>query len=109
MWVAGAVRRTKEGVVRRVGSSLKQSEGSTVAAEGGEPWSQQTRDRWFFGALAVSTAAVAYLFSPFLYVLLFASVVVVVAWPLFERILARCGGRRGLAAVLTVGVLAIVL
>jgi predicted PurR-regulated permease PerM len=74
-----------------------------------EPWSQQTKDRWFFGILAVSAGAVAYLFSPFLYVLLFASVVVVVAWPLFERILRSCDGRRGVAALLTVVVLAVAL
>jgi predicted PurR-regulated permease PerM len=80
-----------------------------VPARAREPWSQQTRDRAFFVALAVATALVAYLFSPFLYVLLFASVVVIVAWPLYNRIVDACSGRRGLAAVLTVLLLAVVI
>jgi predicted PurR-regulated permease PerM len=73
-----------------------------------EPWSQRTRDRWFFGALALTTLGVLYLFSWFLNVLLFSGVVVVVAWPLYQRVLARCGGRRMLASLLTVTILAAV-
>ena len=72
-----------------------------------EGWSKTVRDRWFFGALTLSMVSVGYLFSPFLYVLLFAVVVVVVAWPLFARILVRVRGRRSLAAGLTVALLAI--
>jgi predicted PurR-regulated permease PerM len=66
-----------------------------------EPWSKQTKDRWFFGVLALSTLSVAYLFSPFLYVVLVAAVIVVVSWPLYTRITNACGGRRVIAAVLT--------
>lgn len=56
----------------------------------------------------MATFAVAYLFSPFLYVMLLATVVVIVAWPLFERILDAVHGRRGLAAALTILLLAVV-
>lgn len=72
-------------------------------------WTQETRDRWFFGALAASTVSVLYLFSPFMMVLLFASVVVVVSWPLYERVLLMCRGRRALAAALTTLALAFVI
>src|SRR5688572_25518377 len=72
-----------------------------------EPWSQQTKDRWFFGALALSTLSIAYLFSPFLYVVLVAAVIVVVSWPLFRRLTDACGGRRMVAAVLTTFVIAV--
>src|SRR5687768_12894859 len=75
------------------------------AAEG--PWSHAVEDRWFLGALAASVVAVAVLFAPFLYVLLFAGVVVVVSWPLYERVLRGCRGRRGVAAILTAAVLAL--
>ena len=38
-----------------------------------EPWSQATRDRWFFAALALSTVSVAWLLWPYASVLLFAA------------------------------------
>jgi predicted PurR-regulated permease PerM len=65
------------------------------------PWSQKTKDAWFFGALAASAVGVAYLFSSFLYVLMFASVVVVVSWPTYQRLVAFWDGRRAFAAVST--------
>jgi predicted PurR-regulated permease PerM len=65
------------------------------------PWSQRTQDLWFFAALALSAIGVAYLFSSFLYVLMFAAVVVVVSWPLFQRMVGLWRGRRALAAVST--------
>lgn len=74
-----------------------------------EPWSQKTKDAWFFGALALSTIGVMYLFSTFMYVLLFACVVVVVTWPLFQHTLEACKGHRGPAAVLTVVSLAVLI
>jgi predicted PurR-regulated permease PerM len=71
------------------------------------PWSQRTKDRWFFGALALSTLSIAVLFSPFLYVVLVASVIVVVSWPLYRRVTDACGGRRTVAAVLTTLLIAV--
>lgn len=71
-------------------------------------WSRLVRERWLLGGLALSALALAVLLAPFLYVLLFAAVVVVVSWPLYERVLGGCGGRRGLAAVLTALLLALV-
>ena len=70
-------------------------------AEKPDPWSQATKDRWFFGALALATGALAYLFSPYATVLLFAATMVVVTWPVYKRVLLRCRGRRALAAPLT--------
>ena len=70
-------------------------------------WSKGTRDRWFLGFLALSAVGVAVLFWPFAYVLLFASTTVVVTWPLYERVLARCRGRRALASGITIGLLAL--
>ncbi|MEZ4316122.1 MAG: AI-2E family transporter [Myxococcota bacterium] len=72
------------------------------------PWSKSVRDRWFLGFLAVSTLGVVVLFWPFVYVLLFAATTVVVTWPVYERVLMRCKGRRGLAAGVTMGLLATV-
>ncbi|MBN2798962.1 MAG: AI-2E family transporter [Deltaproteobacteria bacterium] len=69
------------------------------------PWSKQVRDRWFFGALAVSLAAMVYLFSPYLTVLLFAVVVVVVTWPVYAAILPRVRGNRFAASLLSMGAL----
>jgi predicted PurR-regulated permease PerM len=66
-----------------------------------DPWSQRTRDLWFFVALGASLCLVVYLFHPFLFVLMFAGVTVVVTWPVYAPILTRCRGRRALAAVLT--------
>lgn len=65
------------------------------------PWSQKTRDTWFFGVLASSVVALLVLFSSFATVLVFAGTTVVVTWPLFERMLRLCRGRRVPAAVLT--------
>jgi predicted PurR-regulated permease PerM len=63
------------------------------------PWSKQTRDYWFFGCLTLSTLSIAYLFSSFMFVLLFAAVTVVVTWPLYTWCLERLKGRRLVAAV----------
>jgi len=71
-------------------------------------WDESTKNRWFFGYLAFATGAVLILFSPYLYVLLFASVLVVVTWPVFKWILGKVKGRRALAAVLTLLLLAVV-
>ena len=65
-------------------------------------WGKSTRDRWFFGFLAAATGAMLVLFSPFLYVLLFALVLVVVTWPIYMWVHERVGARRAVAAVLTV-------
>ncbi len=73
-----------------------------------DPWSQRTKDAWFFGFLTVSALAVAYLFSPFAYTLLFATVVVVVTWPVYRWFLAKMGGRSFFAALATTGVLALI-
>jgi predicted PurR-regulated permease PerM len=72
------------------------------------PWSRRTQDAWFFGALALSAVGAAYLFSSFLYVLMFACVVVVVSWPAYQRLLALWEGRRALAALSTVLLLVVV-
>lgn len=74
-----------------------------------EPWSQKTKDWWFFGVLALSTAGVVYLFSAFMYVLMFACVVVVVSWPLYRHTLEACNGHRLPAAVLTVFALGVLI
>ncbi len=71
-------------------------------------WDKQTRDRWFFLFLGMTTLAVGFLFSSYLYVLLFAVVTATVTWPLFVRIEARVKGRRTLAAGLTMLVLFLV-
>lgn len=72
-----------------------------------DPWSKQTKDHWFFGTLVVSTAALVYLLWPFSTMLLFAAVFVVVTWPMFERVNRWVGGRRVLAAALTLGAMGI--
>jgi predicted PurR-regulated permease PerM len=64
-------------------------------------WSPETRERWFYGTLAVSALAVAVLFLPFLDVLMFALVTSVVTRPIMEDVVKRLGGRRLLAAVVT--------
>jgi len=71
-------------------------------------WSDRVKNRWFFGALAFSTGALVVLFSPYLYVLLFAVVLVVVTWPIYEWVLRFVRGRRALASVLTVLLLCVV-
>jgi predicted PurR-regulated permease PerM len=74
------------------------------------PWSQTTRDRWFFAALASAFVAMLVLLSPYLNVMLFSVVTVVVTWPVYQRILRFVGGRRPLAAVLCmVGLAALML
>ncbi|MBA2319748.1 MAG: AI-2E family transporter [Deltaproteobacteria bacterium] len=75
---------------------------------GTTPWSQGTRDRWFFAALAASFLSLVWLFWPYAAVLMFACVFVVVTWPLYARLVIAFGGRRGLASLATVGILAIV-
>jgi predicted PurR-regulated permease PerM len=73
-------------------------------------WSQDTQDRWFYGALAVSLLAVAWVVAPFLDALLFASATVVVSWPLYVRVASRLGGRSYAAAVVTgLGIVLLVL
>ena len=72
------------------------------------PWSQNVRDRWFFGALGGAAIAVGLLYSQYIYVLLFAATTVVVTWPVYQRMLVRTGERRAVAAVVTVVLLAIV-
>jgi predicted PurR-regulated permease PerM len=70
----------------------------------GEYWGQTTKDRWFFGSLALCAVLVALLFSGFLTSLLFAAVVVVVSWPMHQATIRAVHGRRGLATFLsTVG------
>ncbi len=75
----------------------------------GSPWSEQTRDRWFYGALATSVAALLWLLMPFMSVLLMAGTTVVVTWPLYQRILRWMGGRRLVASVCTTLLLAFVI
>ena len=64
-------------------------------------WSRGVKDGWFFAALALSTLAMVWLFWPYLYVMLFAAVTVVVCWPAYQRILKWCGGRALLASIVT--------
>jgi len=71
-------------------------------------WTKPTRDRWFLGFLALATFSVGVLFWPFVYVLLFASTTVVVTWPIYERVLLRSRGHRGMAAGITVALLALI-
>lgn len=72
-----------------------------------KPWSKITRDRWFYLALTASLVSVVVLFWPYLYVLMFAAVTVVVCWPVYSWLLARLGGRQMLASVLTTLLLAL--
>lgn len=64
-------------------------------------WSKATQDRWFFGALLASTVALVWLFWPYVYVLMFAAVTVVVCWPVYQRLLKWTGNRPFLASGLT--------
>ena len=61
-------------------------------------WDQNTKDRWFFVALATSVLGVLWVFWPYLYVLLVALVTVVVSWPLHKRVLKICEGKKAMAA-----------
>lgn len=70
-------------------------------AEDESPWSQATQDHWFYGALAGSVLAVGALFLPYLDALLFAATTVVVTWPVYSRVLDRCGGRKVVASAVT--------
>lgn len=63
-------------------------------------WDATIRDRWFFAALTLSTVAMLVLFSPYLYVLLIAAVVVVVTWPIYVWLVHRLRGHRAIAAAL---------
>ncbi|TNE86722.1 MAG: AI-2E family transporter [Deltaproteobacteria bacterium] len=65
------------------------------------PWSEDIRNRWFYGALAISTIAVIVLFWPFLYTLMFAVVTVVVTWPVHRWVTSKVPNRPAVAAVLT--------
>jgi predicted PurR-regulated permease PerM len=65
------------------------------------PWTATTRDRWFYAFLAATTVALAWLFSPWADVLLFAGTTVVVTWPAYAWVLRRVGGNRAAAAVVT--------
>jgi predicted PurR-regulated permease PerM len=69
-------------------------------------WSKSVRDAWFFGALGLSALSVVWLFWPYVYVLLFAVVTVVVCYPVYTKILGWVGGRALLASLLTTGLLA---
>lgn len=66
-----------------------------------DPWTQITRDRWFFGVLTAAFVAVLVLLAPYGFVLLFAATTAVVTWPVYEVVLRRTGNRPALAAVLT--------
>ncbi len=72
-----------------------------------ETWQKATKDHWLVGTFLVSAVGVVWLFWPFFQVLVYASVVAVVAEPLHERITLRLGGRRLLAAVLTASAFAL--
>ena len=70
-------------------------------------WRQETRDRWFFAALAMASVGVFWVFWPYLYVLLVAVVTVVVSWPVHKRILRICEGKKAMSAFLTSVVMAL--
>ena len=70
-------------------------------------WRQQTRDGWFFAALALASIGVAWVFWPYVYVLLVALVTVVVSWPLHKRVMRFCNGRKALSAFFTTVLMAI--
>lgn len=64
-------------------------------------FSKVTRDRWFFAFFLLTMVALGMLFSPYVYALLFSTVVAVVSWPLFRLIESKLNGRRTIAAILT--------
>ncbi len=72
------------------------------------PWAKPIRDRWFLGSLIVSLLLVMYLFSPFLFVLLVATVLVVVTWPVYGLFFRLCGRRKIPAVSLMLLFLAII-
>lgn len=73
-------------------------------------WTAETRQRWFYGLLAASLLLIAWIVSPFLDALLFATATVVVTWPIYARVLRVTRGRRRPAALLTAtGILLLIL
>ena len=70
-------------------------------------WRKETRDGWFFAALALASVGVAWVFWPYLYVLLVAVVTVVVSWPLHKRVIRVCEGKKAMSAFLTTVLMAI--
>lgn len=62
-------------------------------------WARNTQDRWFYYALAVSTASVAALFWPYLDVLLFAVTTAAVSSPMHARLVRAVDARGPLRAV----------
>jgi predicted PurR-regulated permease PerM len=75
--------------------------GQPLTGEG--TWSSVTRDRAVAVLFVITGVFVVLLIWPFLDALLFASATVVVTWPIFQRVLARTGGRTAVAAALTSG------
>ncbi len=72
---------------------------------GMEPWSEVLRFRWFIALLIASIIGVCVLFSPYLYVLLFAGVTVVVSWPLHAWVARVTRLPNSLAALVSTGLL----
>ena len=70
-------------------------------------WGKQTRDKWFFAALALACIGVVWVFWPYVYVLLVALVTVVVSWPVHKRVMKVCEGRKALSAFLTSIIMAV--
>ncbi|MCA9580897.1 MAG: AI-2E family transporter [Myxococcales bacterium] len=66
-----------------------------------DPRSQAIQDRWFYIFFVASLVGVVVLFYPFRYVLLFAAVLAVVTWPLFNWLTVKMKGRKTLAALAT--------
>lgn len=73
-----------------------------------ESWSQDIRDKWFYGLFAVSAGIVLLLLWPFFEVMVYAAVVAVVADPVHSRLTRALKGRRLVAALLTAGGFAVV-
>ena len=72
-----------------------------------EYWRKETRDSWFFAALALASIGVVWVFWPYMYVLLVALVTVVVSWPLHRRVIRLCEGKKAMSAFLTTVLMAI--
>lgn len=71
------------------------------------PWGRPTRELWFYLYLTVSGLLLVRVLAPFLVVLLFAAIQVVVTWPLFQYVLSRVK-RPALASVVTTAIIALV-
>ena len=70
---------------------------------------RESRDRSFLVLMVGSIVALAVVLSPFLYTFAIAATITVVAWPLYEWLLKRVGGRKRLTALLmTVAVLLLI-